>query len=141
MKRWHNALGYSLFEMVTLLVVMGVVSAIALPAGRAAISSYQLKTAVKALSSDMNRVRLKALETNNEASLHFESSDTYVVDDKARRLPNDIRIADSSADSIAFNRLGIVTDGVQRGFVLVGPHGHLRELRVSASGAVEVLRL
>ncbi len=57
-----------------------------------------------------------------------------------RDLPDGVRFNPTSADSIAFDRLGAVSGGASASLILASGSDRHVELRVGAAGAVEVRR-
>lgn len=111
----------------------------AVPLGRSGVATYELSAATTTLCRDLERARLKALEANADVGLHRESERSYRISGKTHFLPNRARFSGSSADSVVFNRLGAVSDGVMAIFVIEAA-GRSRGLRVGAAGAVEGCR-
>ncbi len=125
----------------TALALTAVLGTIAFPAGRSTIRRHQLNSAVQTLSSDLSRTRLKALETNGTALLQLDSWSSYRVAGRLTQLPANVHFSDASADSVVFDRFGLVADGQEHRLVLIGPDGAARELRIRPTGAVEARKL
>ncbi len=74
-----NCSGFTLIEMLVVITVLAIMSAIAVPASQNIYNSYQLKGAVRQLYSDMQTARLKAIKEGRDWGLKFAGS-SYTVE-------------------------------------------------------------
>lgn len=126
--------------MMTAVVVAGVLSAFAVPLGLSSVTAQRLGAAVEAMSRDVERARLMALERNATVTVRCDSPGTYTAAGKMRRLPEGVHFSDGSADSVVFGRLGAVSDGLAKSFVLASVSGQSAEVVIGPAGSVEVRR-
>ncbi len=133
--------GYTLADMAVVLILIGVTLGTTAPLSRRMIAGYQLNTAAQALASDLAEAKIRAIQSNALATVRLESGRYYRVAGAPRELPGMVEFASESADSVAFNSLGAVSDGSGRRFVLVNPYGGAREIRIYAAGGHEVKKL
>lgn len=141
MKRTLSARGYTMVEMIAMLTLMAAVTAVAVGLGRRVVTRYQLRAAVRTLSTDIARAKMKAIQTNAGATLSRDAEGMYRVPGSMRELPKRIRFDGESSDSVTFNGIGAVAEGGMRRFVLVSPYGESWEVRIYAGGGHETRRL
>ena len=140
--RWlEERKGYSLIEVLVVLTLLAIVMGTLGPLSRRVIARYQLNTAVQMLQTDLAHAKIRAIQTNAYATVKLENSRYYRAAGAPRQLPGIVRFNGSTADSVSFNGLGAVADGVMVSFVLVNPYGESREIRVYAAGGQEVRKL
>jgi hypothetical protein len=125
-------------DMAVALFIMGTALTTSGPLSRRVIATYQLNGAVQELVADLSQAKIRAIQSNSIATLRRESRRDYRVAGMPRRLPGMVRFEDTSADSVAFNGLGAVTDGAARVFLLTNVYGETRQVRVYAAGGHEV---
>ena len=68
--------GFTLLELIVVIVMIGIITAIAIPAFSAWIPDYRLKAAVQELYSNMQLAKLTAIRTNNKCRLVFAASES-----------------------------------------------------------------
>ena len=78
MNRGRRTGGYTLFELLAVLVVFGVITASTMLLGRRVIARQQLSGAARTLATDLARARIRAIQTNAPATIRRESSHTSV---------------------------------------------------------------
>ena len=133
--------GYTLVEMTVVVFLIGGALSTSGPLSRRVIARYQLSTAVQTLASDLTQAKIRAIQSNAVSTVRLESTRDYRASGYPRRLPGMVRFDEASADSVAFNGLGAVTDGALRVFVLVNTYDDAWEVRVYAAGGHEVRKL
>jgi prepilin-type N-terminal cleavage/methylation domain-containing protein len=70
--------GFTLLEMMTVIAILGIVSAIAIPNYFSWLSDMKIKTAVGDLKSDMNMAKLRAIRENATVAMVFNiASNSY----------------------------------------------------------------
>lgn len=130
--------GYTLVDMAVVLILIGAALSMSGPLSRRVIANYQLNTAVQTLVSDLSQTKIRAIQANEISSVKLETESYYRAAGHPRELPGMVKFDGESADSVAFNGLGAVTDGMAHSFVLVNTYGEEREVRVYAAGGHEV---
>ncbi len=69
----QNKAGFSLAELMVVIALIGILSAIALPNLLGNLPEKRLKNAARNLYADMQRARLQAVQTNRKISVIFET--------------------------------------------------------------------
>jgi Tfp pilus assembly protein FimT len=133
--------GYTLVDVAVLLLLIGIVLGTTAPISQRMIAKYQLNTAALVLSADLAEAKVRAIKANSVAKVLRESIRDYRVAGTPRQLPGMVQFDATSADSMSFNGLGAITAGTSQRFVLVNRFGDSREIRVYATGGLEVKRL
>ncbi len=133
--------GYTMIDLVVLLLLIAAVMGTTAPLSRRVVARYQLSTAAQTLVSDLSQTKVRAIQSNQLTTLRLESSRDYRAAGYPRRLPGLVHFDVSSADSVTYNGLGAVADGAARQLILVNAYGELRRVRVYAAGGHEVQKL
>jgi type II secretory pathway pseudopilin PulG len=120
------------------MVLAGMLMAIALPRFREQRNRYQLDTAVFQLAGDLRRAQIEAIRRNQPVTLERINDSTYNLDFIGDRLlQSSVKFATAlSADSVRLAAFGPPTTGA-RSFV-VQLDGAQRTVTVSAAGLVTV---
>jgi len=72
--------GYSLIELAVVLVLLGLVVTIGMPAMQDWLERYRVRTAAQALASDMQLQRMRAVSRNRRFSIAFDvANSTYTM--------------------------------------------------------------
>ncbi len=133
--------GYTMIDLVVLLLLIAAVMGTTAPLSRRVVANYQLSTAVQTLVSDLSQTKVRAIQSNAVVTLRRESSRDYRAAGYPRRLPGLVHFDASSADSVTYNGLGAVSGGAARQLVLVNAYGESRRVRIYAAGGHEVQKL
>lgn len=137
----RNSHGFSVIEIVTALVIMGIVAAIALPAWNTLLPSHHLSSAVRQVQSELQNVKIRAAAENLGFQLEYlaDASEYSIQRDgkllTRRALPQGIKIA--KAGTIFFSPRG--TAGGNR-IRLRSSDGFCRHVVVSATGRIRNCR-
>jgi type II secretion system protein H len=129
--------GFTLVETLTVIVLAGMLMAIALPRFREQRRRYQLDTAAYQLAGDLRRAQVEAIRRNTPVTLERINDSTYNIDFIGDRPLQDVRfVAGLSADSVRLAAFGPPPTGA-RSFVVTS-NGAQRTVTVSAAGLVTV---
>jgi prepilin-type N-terminal cleavage/methylation domain-containing protein len=128
--------GFSLIEMLVVVVVVGILLAIAFPRSAAAYRRLQVENAVEQLARDLTRTQTQAIKQNTSLSLIRTSATTYTVGALTRTLPDGVSFSVASPDSATFAAFGPTITGPAE-FVLSSGSWQ-RSVKLSTAGRVTV---
>jgi type II secretion system protein H len=130
--------GFTMVEIVMVIVLVGLLVGIALPRFRESRRRYQLDTAAHQLAGDLRRAQVEAIRRNQPVTLERINDSTYNVDFIGDRLFDaSVKFATAlSADSVRLAAFGPPTTGA-RTFV-VQRDGAQKTVTVSAAGLITV---
>ena len=82
--RCHRQAGFTIAELIMVLVIFSILAAIALPGYLSWLPNYRLKTAARDLYSNMQQVKMKAIKENKDWAIVFDSANNryYICSDK-----------------------------------------------------------
>ena len=132
--------GHTLIDVAVVVTLIATAVTTAGPLSRRVIARYQLATATHVLATDLARARISAIKANAATAVLRTSDRDYRASGHPRQLPRMVRFTDSSVDSLAFNGLGALQDGVTHRFELYNTFGESTEVRVYAGGGHEVVK-
>lgn len=144
--------GYSLLELMTILVVIGILVSLAAPAMGAFVDSTRTRAAINELSSDVALARVMAVREGRFVRLNVVSSSAYAVETQAADgtwetlktvdITNEhpaLRISDGGLTTVEFNPRGTVASGWDGDRSIEITLGESSE-SISVSGAGRVYR-
>jgi prepilin-type N-terminal cleavage/methylation domain-containing protein len=143
MRRVRDQRGFSLIELGVVLILIGIMLGIAVPAVRYSAQSSALRAGADGLSAQIQLARQKAVDTQATLVLRFAQDsvgcDFHVRDTAGRvsgqwSLPPDILYASGSAPGITFTGDGRASPAAY--IVLQDPRARRDTLSVQASGLV-----
>jgi type II secretory pathway pseudopilin PulG len=120
------------------MVLAGLLMAIAIPGYRTQRNRYQLDTAAYQLAGDLRRSQIEAIRRNQPVTLERINDSTYNIDFIGDRVLQDrVRFnTGASADSVRLAAFGPPTTGARSFVVQLG--GAQKTVTVSAAGLVTV---
>jgi len=131
----RRRIGFTLIEMLLVVTIVGLVSAIALPRMSMIRQRMQLDTAVQQLVGDLRRAKIEALKRNTKVSLWRSGGTTYTLEYVgARSLQGGVTF--DGPDSVTFASFGPTLTGPALFTLALG--GHTRTVGVSAAGLPSV---
>ena len=77
-KYTKDSSGFSFMELMVVIAMIGILSAVALPGILRALPEQRVKNAARNLYADMQRARMLAVKNNRTVSVRFNSSDYYI---------------------------------------------------------------
>ena len=82
--RCHRQAGFTMVELMIVIVVIAILSAIAVPNIISWLPNYRLKAAARDLYSNMQQVKMKAIKENKDWAIVFDSANNryYICSDK-----------------------------------------------------------
>ena len=105
---WACLRGFTLIEIVFVLAIFAVLTAIALPNWSTLLPDYNLKAAARQVQSELHRIKSQAVSQNATFQLVFSATgDNYTVQGIIKSLPEGIDIRNST--TIAFTPRGTAT--------------------------------
>ena len=69
-----NKKGFTIIEITVTLAILGIISAIAIPSYFSWLPKHRLRTSVRKIYDDMNMARSRAVRTNSDIGIEFNSS-------------------------------------------------------------------
>lgn len=75
--------GFTIMELMVVVLLASVIMAIATPSYTVWLRSYRLTAGARQVASDMQLARMKAISQNTQYRLNFQSSTTYVFEKDA----------------------------------------------------------
>lgn len=130
------ARGFTLVEMLTAIVVAGMLLVIALPPFRAVRRSVQLDGAAYQLAGDLRRAQTEAIKRNQSVQLLKTGASTYSIDFLgSRSFDASVTFGGGSATSVRMASFGPPTTPAA---FTVSHQGQLKTVTVSAAGMVSV---
>ena len=132
--------GYTLVDIAVVVTLIATAVGIAGPLSRRVVARYQLNAAAHVLVSDLARTKISAIKANAVTTFVRTTEREYRASGHPRQLPSMVRFTASSADSLAFNGLGALQDGLAHRLELYSSFGESVEVRVYAGGGYEVVK-
>ncbi len=134
--------GFSLIELLIVVLVLGLMIAMGVPAYSSISRSYQVKGAAENIASEVKLMRSKAMATGRSMTIHFAMDSTnagdYHVHDSGRitkwDLPRGISFASGSAGGFTITRDGRVSTSSY--VILQNDRGKRDTVSVQLSGLV-----
>lgn len=140
MRSLRSERGFTMVEMVVVLLLIGAVLGSTAPLSRRLLANYQLNTATHTLIADLSQAKIHAIQSNSIVPVERDTDRLYRMPGQARKLPGMVRFKAESVKSISYNGLGALTQASEgiRKFVLVDAYGRTREIRMYPGGGHEV---
>jgi Tfp pilus assembly protein FimT len=129
-----------LFDVVIVMAMIATAVTTVGPLSRHVVARYRLNSAAQTLVADLSRARMTAIQTNAVTTVKRLSTRDYRVAGTPRQLPRGVHFADSSTDSIGYNGLGTMQDGVSHRFHLFNTFGDSVQVLVYAGGGHQVVK-
>ena len=131
--------GFSTIELVVVLVIIGIATAIALPNWRRWLPSYALNSATRQIQSELHHIKLRAAAENTPFQLvYLQGASEYTIQRDSTPLQTKPLAAGTSitkGGTISFSPRG--TAGANR-VRLRNANGACRQIVVTATGRVRI---
>ena len=128
--------GFTLVEVLIVIVVMGFVLAIAAPRIGAIREGMELDAAAQQLAGDLGRARIEAIRRNQAVSLRKIGTGSYDIDFLGTRALRGAAVLSGAPDSVRFASFGPPVSGPTQFTVTLGARS--RVVDVNAAGYIEV---
>jgi prepilin-type N-terminal cleavage/methylation domain-containing protein len=105
-------LGFTLIEMMIVMVIAGVLMAVALPGSAKLRRSMQMDSGAQQFMRELTRAQTEAIKKNESRTVTKISETTYQVQGMAvTALPEGVKFSSTSATSVRFAAFGPPPDG------------------------------
>jgi prepilin-type N-terminal cleavage/methylation domain-containing protein len=93
--RAHRQLGFSLIELMVVIVIIGMMTSVAVISWRVLLPNQQMNTAIRNLSEALHDTRSKAIAYNREFEIHYQiDEDRYWVVTPYRRFDGGFAVSE-----------------------------------------------
>ena len=142
--------GFTINELLIVLLIISVLVAIALPNGLRQLQLYRLETSVSNISNKLSQARMNAIKRNRSSWLRVDptartvqvrSTDTSGTTTDVgypELLPKGVSFATTSATEIAFDSMGRYSSGTQSLTIIDNDSRSRKDITISPAGKVSV---
>ena len=154
-KTLKNRRGFTLTEVVVILSILGIMTAISVPSYLSWLPKHKLQTSARQIYDDINLAKIRAVKDNTVAVITFTpGNDTYFVflDDSISNgsydagetilrnnttLENGVNM--TAANTCGFNNRGLRTTAQTQITLLTNPTGIIMRIDVNTAGGISIL--
>lgn len=137
MRRSSGRAGFTLIEALLVVVVAGLLLALALPRFRSVSEGIQIDGAAQQLAGDLRRAQVEAIKRNRSIQLLRTGAYTYTIDSiGVRSFDGGVQFGSSSSGSVRMAAFGPPTAGAATFVLELG--ARRKTVSVSAAGYVTV---
>lgn len=133
----QNSHGFSLFELVITIAIMGILMAIAMPNWTRLVPDYELNNSMRQIQSELHSIKMRAAAENISFQLvYLQDATAYMIQRDSQPVqskPLAPGTAITKAGTIAFSPRGTASGNRVR---LQNGQGSCRQVVVSATGRV-----
>jgi prepilin-type N-terminal cleavage/methylation domain-containing protein len=155
-----NRKGFTMTEVVVVLSLIGIMTAISVPSYFSWLPKHRLQTSVRQIYDDMNLAKIRAVKDNRNACIQFyPATETYTVFFDVDGIPGylngtdipiksnvtlengvDITVTTLTADTCGFNNRGMLPAGFASGKVnFTNPTTLVMRVDVNIAGGISIL--
>jgi type IV fimbrial biogenesis protein FimT len=131
----NNKRGFSLLEMMIVVAMIAILSAVAVIAIKSNMPQYYLSGAARQVLTDLMLTRMKAVSENKEITVTY-SSKTYTIDGVTTDISQFKDVLLASTGSIKYTAMGTTYGGVT--ITLSSPGLTSKQIIVSTAGGVRI---
>lgn len=146
MRKLRCAFGYTLGELVIVMVITAVVAAVLVPVASEILNEYRLAAIARQVGFEAVRARMQAVGQNRFVRLtlvgttqykreYSEDGTTYTQDEGTISLPSGFTVLPGSTGTPRFDRQGVAQGATQ--ILVYGPNGQ-KTVNVSVLGRVTI---
>lgn len=132
-----HRVGYTLPEVLMVLVIIGLLGALTIPRMSSVRMTYVLDQAAQQLQADLRRAQTEAVRQNQMIDITRPTDSTYVIEAIGiRRLPWPVKFATATVTAMQLQTFGPPVGGAKTFVVTLG--GRKRTITVNAVGRIGV---
>jgi len=139
--------GFTLFELIFALTILGILSAIAVPNWGTLLFTYRLNSAARQIHAELSRVKSWAVAENTSFRLVFsvagygierDDGTRYESTGESRPLPEGVDVRSTTTPTLGFTARGTATPGTGGTVKLCNSKDKGKNVVVSSTGRIRI---